>query len=969
MTRFLFALALLASVSGASSIGAQQLTIPQLDWRTIRTEHFDIHYPASAEEWTLDMATRIESVRDAVTGLVGSAPGARVTVIVEDPGNESNGFAIPFIREPVIFFWPTPPGPRSGIADSRGWAEILSVHEYAHIAHLTRPTRSPLREFLARLSPVRIGPLVTKSPRWVTEGYATWVEGRLTGSGRPHGAWRAAILRQWALEGKLPTYGQMSSDRRYYGGSMAYLVGSAYLDWLVERSGDDSSLVHLWRRMSARRNRTFDDAFAGVFAGYPADLYGRFSAELTGKALRAEKAIYSALAAAPDSGVGHTVQALSWNTGAPAVSADGNLIALVVRAKDRPARVVVWKTAEEAPDSAAIRARERMLELDPEDVPAVQWRPPPKKAVAVLYPSGGVPYDEPRFLPGGDEILLVRAVGRGDGATRPDLFIWNFRSGAVRRVTHGAGLRHADPSPDGRYAVGDRCVEGICDVVRVDLRTGASTVLMHGSPRVVYDRPRYSSDGRKIAVAVQLSGRWRVAILPADGPPVVAPRFADPDDGVNRYDPSFLPGDTALAVTSDATGIPNIEVVNIAEGTARTLTLATGAALAPDVDRVHGSVYFLRLHAKGLDLNVVPLDVTRPEVAGMLAAAPALEPATRIPPVRADTFISASPGKPQPYGMGPRVQRILPTFAWTAEGKSLGLAIAGTDPVGRLTWVANARYGDRGTWRGGSLGAAWRGTRPLIGASVFYAEDHASRQHGGFAAPPALDIDYWGGLARVELQRHNLTNVHRLRLGASAGRMNSAASDWASRSLGFAEYRGAVLFTPGEWSIAPRLGVLGEVGSTAGASWTRGVVSGGTVVSYGKLGIRADAMFGAVNGDAPPVEQFALGGSLPPLFDPALFAQRVVMPALPAGLSLGSRAASYRIGLPGEGIRPYFWSASVGDELRDWHHVAGLEWTYDFEGLWSVGFPGTLFTCGVGYSLSEPTKGDVRGYVALSYRP
>lgn len=967
MIRLLAALALLASIATGSA-RAQQLTIPSLDWRTLRTEHFDIHYPASAERWTLDMAARLESVRDAVSHLVGNAPDARITVIVEDPGNESNGFAIPFLREPVIFLWPTPPGPRSGIADSRSWAEILSVHEYAHIAHLTRPTRSPFRRFLTELSPVRFGPVALKSPRWVSEGYATWVEGRLTGSGRPHGAWRAAILRQWALEGKLPTYGQLGADQRFYGGSMAYLVGSAYLDWLYARSGD-SSLVHLWRRMSARRNRTFGDAFAGVFAGYPADLYGRFSAELTGKALRAEAAIDSALATAADSGVGETVQALSWNTGAPAISPDGKLIALVVRAKDRPSRVVVWKTEEGPVDSAAIRARERMLRLDPEDVPAVQWRPRPREAVAVLYPSGGVPYDEPRFLPRGDEILLVRAVGRGDGAVRPDLFVWDFRRGQVRRVTHGVGLRHADPSPDGHHVVGDRCIEGICDVVRVDLRTGASEVLAHGSPSVVYDRPRYSSDGRAIAVAVQQSGRWRVALLRADVDTIQVPRFVDPDDGANRYDPSFLGGDSALAVTSDATGIPNIEVVNIATGSTRTLTLATGAALAPDVDRVHDSVYFLLLHSGGFDLNVVPLSVHRPELRGLLSGARSLEPAARVPPVSADTFGIVPPGEPRSYGIGPRVHRYLPTFAWTAEGKSLGLAIAGTDPVGRLTWVAEGRYGDRGTWRGGSLGAAWRGTRPLIGASLFYSEDHASRQHGGLAAPEALDVDYWGGLARLELRRDNLTNVHRFRLGVSAGRMTSGGSDWASRSLGFAGYRGVIVFTPGEWSIAPTLRLLGEAGRTAGASWTRGVTTGGLTVSYGKMGIRVDGMFGAVSDDAPVVEQFALGGTAPPLFDPALLAQRVVMPALPVGVAIGTRAASYRVGLSGEGIRPYFWSASVGDELRAWHHVVGLEWSYDVDGLWSVGFPNTRFIGGVGYSLSEPLKHETRGYVALSYRP
>ncbi len=960
----------------ASRTSAQQMTAPQLDWRTIHTEHFDIHYPASAGEWTLRMASRIESVRDAVSRVVGSAPDARITVIVEDPGNESNGFAIPLMREPVIFFWPTPPGPRSGIADSRDWSEILSVHEYAHIAHLTRPTRNPFRSFLARISPVRFGPVALESPRWVNEGYATLVEGELTGSGRPHSAWRAAILRQWALEGALPAYGQLDGDRRFYGSSMAYLAGSAYLGWLVDRGGD-SSLVHLWRRMSARRVRSFDDAFAGVFAGSPASLYGRFTAELTGKALRAEEALDSVRAQAADSGVGRTVQALSWNTGAPALSGDGKLIALVVRGRDRPSRVVVWRTADEPPDSAAIREQEKMLRLDPEDVPAVQWRPRPKSTVATLFPQGGIPFDEPRFMPSGDEILLVRDVARGSGMVRPDLFIWNIRSGAVRRVTHGAGVRHADPSPDGRYAIGDRCVDGICDLVRVELGTGAVETVARGSPELVYDRPRYSGDGRTIAVAVQTSGRWRIALIDAgragesEGVRAAAaqPRLVDPDDGANRYDPSFAEGDSAVAVTSDATGIPNIELLDLATQSTHTLTLVTGAALAPDVDRVHGDVYYLRLHSRGLDLAAVKLSEARPVPRALLAAAPALQPAVRIPPVRVDTFASVPTVGSQPYGLGPRHRRVLPVAAWTAEGKSIGFALAGTDPVGRLTLLARGRYGDRGTWRGGSLGAVWRGVQPALAASVFYAEDHASRQHGGFAAPPELDVDYWGGTASAEFRRDNLTNVHRLRLGASLGRVASAGSEWHERTLGFASYDGAVVFTPGEWRIAPRLGVLAEAGRTAGTSWTRVMVSGGSVVSYGRIGIRADAMIGAVSDDASTVEQFALGGSAPPLFDAALLAQRVVMPALPAGLAVGRRAAYFRVGLPGDGITPYFWSASVGSGLTQWHSVVGLEWSYDLEGLWAMGFPNTSFTCGVGYSLSDPMRHETRGYISINYAP
>ena len=119
-----------------------------------------------------------------------------------------------------------------------------------------------------------------RAPRWIFEGYATVIEGRITGSGRPSGSMRAAILRKWALEGRLPTYAQLNSDRRFLGLSMAYLMGSAFLEWLEQRSGPDA-LRHLWARLTARQRRTFDEAFIGVYGERPDKLYGEFVAQLT----------------------------------------------------------------------------------------------------------------------------------------------------------------------------------------------------------------------------------------------------------------------------------------------------------------------------------------------------------------------------------------------------------------------------------------------------------------------------------------------------------------------------------------------------------------------------------------------------------------------------------------------------------------------------------------------------------------
>ena len=255
------------------------------------------------------MAEQLESVRAAVGAEVGNLPRKRVTVLVTDPYSTSNGSAWPFLEAPAIVLWPTPPDPRSSIGDSRSWPELLAVHEFAHVAHLTRPSRNPQQRLLTRLAPLGIGPLTRKSPRWVIEGYATYIEGRLTGSGRPHGVWRPAVLREWALEGRLPTYAQLSSWSEYQGGAFAYLGGSAFLEWLAERRGD-STVTQLWRRMSARTNRSFDQSFVGVYGESPRALYGRFTVEVTGKALEIEKALRDSTLVE-----GTLVQRLAWTTG------------------------------------------------------------------------------------------------------------------------------------------------------------------------------------------------------------------------------------------------------------------------------------------------------------------------------------------------------------------------------------------------------------------------------------------------------------------------------------------------------------------------------------------------------------------------------------------------------------------------------------------------------------------------------
>lgn len=927
--------------------------------------------------WALDLTRRLEAERDAVVALVENRPARRVTVIVEDPAAVGNGFAIPLIDAPTIFLWPTPPGPADDIGDFRIWGELLSSHEFAHIAHLTRPSRNPWQRTIWRLLSVDLGPIARRSPRWLYEGYATYVEGKVTGSGRPNSVARAAVLSEFALEGKLPTYAQLDGTRGYEGGAMAYLAGSAFLEWLIARSGAES-LPHLWRRMTARADRGFVDAFAGVFGGPPDELYGRFSAELTFSALTFARSLRA-------SGVdtGQTVQRLASYTGAPAISRDGRLLAITLRSEDRPARVVVWHTGRGPEDSAAAAARRRLIERDSEDVAAVPFAPAPKVPVATLVAADGRPYDSPRFLADGRQLLVIRDEPLADGALRPDLFLWDRTTGHVRRITHGAGIQSADPTPDGRAAIGIRCDAGLCGLVRIDLATGRIRVLLPGTPTLQYYRPRVAPDGRSVVVSVHdstaPSGHWRLEDASLDSLAVgrSLTRAIGPDDGANRYQAAFLPSGDSVVAVSDAGGMLHIDVIDLTTGVARAIAASVGGLSAPEPSPSDTSVYFLSVYAKGRTLNQVNL---------LRAGAEEPPPALRLPlmgeaPVRLLSDSSTQEAAPRvaPYGIGPRAFRLLPGGAIAADGRYATLALANTDPVARLGVTLQGALGDPGTWRGAALAGAWRGLPELDGrltldGSVFAIAQHPSRESAGsFVATTfgarALDADYRGAELSIDNARSLSWGADVARLGASAGSLALDDGPGRARTLGFVAYAADDYFARGDAYVDGRLRADGALGETEGTGWRR--VRAGLSIGAGTqlFGIRAGITGGVVGRDAPAFEQFAAGGGEAPLTDSLLLSQRFSSPALPLGIAGGPALLDYRIATDGEGPLLYYEGLSAGSSIRTWHRLVGLDWRTAVPSLGFVRLPTAFLSAGAAYSLSVPYKYKLRGYIGVRYAP
>ncbi len=890
---------------------------PSASWRTARTEGFVVHYPAQAESWALDVAARLDDARRRVAGEVGWSPTRRVHVVVRDPYSDANGSAWPFLRRPRMQLWATPPTPDSVIGNYRSWTELLVTHEDTHLVHLLRPSRNRGVAALGRL--IGLGPIALKSPRWVAEGYATVIEARLTGSGRPNGDLRAAVLRGLAEQGRLPTYGELNAFDRFMGGSFAYLVGSAYLEWLEERAGE-GALRDLWSRMSARRDRTFEDAFEGVWGEGPEVLYARFTAELTHAALQVEQP--------RDSDT--LFESFSGTTASPAVSPDGMHIAVLRLERNQPGRVEIWSTAvdEEAVERRADDTSE-MLEADPQDVPAIASAHPPHASKASLTLASTVP-SAVRWLDD-DTVLMSARVPFASGRYRADLFSWDIDGARLRRLTHGADLHAVDPFPDGRRAVAVRYRWGEASLVVVDLESGEEEVWESPDAGRVVAEPRVSPTGDAVAWLEQSATGWSVVVREVETGR--RETLALPDgDQVTQL--AWIAGGSLVGSVGRG-GFTEIREISRDDKPGRDLTRTGGLALSP-APAPDGTLFHLVWDDDGLDLHQSrgAWEAVEPPTSTL--------PIVRPPAVEPDEAPVLREVEGRPYGLGPAWVTPLMGGALAGRHGQLEVGVRVGDLVGRHEQLAIGSWGSEGAARGGLAASVWR-----VAPAQIRAEAFAARMAFGREARA-------GGLLGMSTTRYGRPS----RLDVDLGILVDAplAEDLESeRRLGYLEIS-LTQTDPrhGAWGLGVR--GRGQVGRTGADDWGR--AEGRVSMRLGRtLGFQGAYTAGWTTA-ASELDQYRLGGTPTSVVPGPWLWSRVTDGAFAVGSWSGSLRdeVSVRIGSPIAGL--YGCRHRMGDTLGGaGASVVGLNVGAAMGAEPFQGTPGFSAQGGVACQIEEPREG------------
>ena len=741
---------------------------------------------------------------------------------------------------------------------------------------------------------------------------------------------------------------------------MAYLVGSAYLEWLRNREGKDS-FRDVWARLTAVKTRSFDEAFAGVYGESPASLYARFKAELTHRALELENEVGAAHE-------GELWQDLSWQTGVPAVSPDGSRIAIVLRKREGPSRLVVWETGEDPePLEEWNEAVRKLIERDPEDVPAVLRKPLRRKPTHELVGRDRADMLTPRWLSDGS-ILFVRYEPDSEGFLHPDLYRWKPESGAVERLTRGADLR--EPSPvSASEVVAVRRRYGKSSLVLYDLQTGAERSLTEPSLTTIYAWPRADRMGKRIAFSRHAAGRWNLSILDLESGALRD--IALPDETTTVAWPEWSADGESIYATVGTGGWLDIWRFNVADAKpAGALTRSFGAALAPSTG--DGSrLFFLGLDAEGLDLRV--LDLTESQTLGPLD----LPVAAMVPLARPE----------RPAGVTLETTRLQPSAPYSSlENLDTRWLFGGGRTPTEESWEAGIRIGDiigrfdsllvgavsKGGPQGGSARGIWRGWPVAVEGHLFTFEQERSR------SPVALpettpDLDRKGAELVASWSRISRGGRIEIEGGFLADQLDYAGAEQIElgRQIGFVSLDGSrrLLFNPWVLTGTGNLSAFsGNVGDESPTGWTAELGIGGGLkdhsISFGYRRGEIDETSGAglefVGGGAPT--------SLTPSFDHLV---HVWSPGLVEGAVHGSHYESWRGELATSllPVVPFYEAHRAGEEAGgDWTELTGLRIDMELEPFPLLKLPGATLSIGGAYILDGLLEGEVEWWITTRWK-
>lgn len=549
---------------------------PELTWRTIETEHFFVHYHDGAERTARVVAKIAEDVYEPITTLYNHRPEQKVSFVIKDYDDYSNGAA--YFYDNIVEIWAS-----SMDFDLRGthnWLRNVVTHEFTHIVQIQTSMKFGRRipgvylQWLGyeaeRRPDVLYGyPNVIASypisgfvvPAWFAEGVAQYSRPELA-----YDSWdshRDMILRMSALDGNMLTWNEMAVfGKTSLGNESAYNMGFAFVKFIAERYGI-GKLREISDNLSSLTELTIDGAIKRAVGKDGEELYNEWVAFL-----RDDYAARTAHVKANTVG-GTIIADVGFGNFYPTFSPDGTQLAYISNKEaDYFAQSSIYlynlRTKQEKKLVDGVRSN-------------LSWSPD------------------------GKAIYYTKTTRRNKfWSDLHDIYMYDLEQDEETRLTYGLRANAPSVSPDGKNIAYVAGKDGTLNLFVMDSEGNNRRQLTAFSNGEQVYNPKWSPDGSRVVFDYSIKDGRDIAIISREGGEVEFLIEGESDD----RNPVFTGDGNRLLLASDRTGVFNIYEHNMMTGETRQVTNVLGGAFMPTVTS-EGALAFATYTSKGYKIALI----------------------------------------------------------------------------------------------------------------------------------------------------------------------------------------------------------------------------------------------------------------------------------------------------------------------------------------------------------------------------
>ncbi|MDZ7757926.1 hypothetical protein [Rhodohalobacter sp.] len=546
-----------------------------LPWFTIETNYFSIHFQEGSEWSAQHSATIADSIFKPITNLYNYTPDRKISIVLRDREDFSNGAAF-FFDNKIEIWTPALDTPLRGTHD---WLENVITHEFTHMvqlgASMKRDSKIPAIYFQwlsyedVRRPDVLYGfpkgvitlPFASVNiPAWFAEGTAQFQR-----TGLVNDYWdshRDMLLRTSVLSDSYLSFPEMGhfSSKNSLEREMVYNQGFGFTIYLADRFGED---------VLAEITSASADGKHGNFSKTMESVTGISGEQLFQEWIGVKQNEYEQIITSVNPNASTEIESEGFFNFHPQFSPAGEKFAyLSNRGRDYARNTLV------------LVQNGKHIEVDDLSTNQTLSDGQNYQLSHGFTSNTGLDFISSRFSfsPDGSKIIYSRAEKNRLGETYNDLYIYDIDEEFSRQITSSDRLQDPAWHPSSKQITAVQFSQGTQNIVLVDPDSGDITALTDFQNGETIHSPVWNSDGSKIYFAAASQSNRNIYFYSLSDEEIV-PVFES--KYVDFRDPWIDSDGEYLYFSSDVTGIFNIYRINLNSNQIEQMTNVLGGAFMP----------------------------------------------------------------------------------------------------------------------------------------------------------------------------------------------------------------------------------------------------------------------------------------------------------------------------------------------------------------------------------------------------